>query len=103
VGTTPSQSTIAIDAEIIDLAEDFLRRRRDAITHIGALIDANAMGELRRVGHELKGTAGSYGFAELSRVGAALEAAALQENPARARDALAHMTRFLERVTLVTA
>jgi HPt (histidine-containing phosphotransfer) domain-containing protein len=95
------RAIIAVDADIMDLAEDFLRRRREAVPTIRGLIDAGDMDRLRRAGHELKGTAGSYGFQELSRTGAVIEDAAIAEDPERARRAVDAMADFLARVTLV--
>jgi HPt (histidine-containing phosphotransfer) domain-containing protein len=95
------EAVIAIDPDIIDLAENFLRKRRASLPQLRALIAENGMERLRGMGHELKGTAGSYGFAELSRAGAELEAAAIEEDPDRAREAVERMAAFLERVTLV--
>jgi HPt (histidine-containing phosphotransfer) domain-containing protein len=96
-----TQAVIAIDSDIIDLAEQFVRKRRESLPRLLALIAANDMGELRRLGHELKGTAGSYGFQELSHAGAALEAAAVAEDTGRAREAVDRIGAFLEQVALV--
>lgn len=96
-----NQAVIPVDADIMDLAEEFLRKRREGVPGILASIAANDMGELRRIGHELKGTAGSYGFNELSRAGAALEEAAVAEDAERARDAVDRVAAFLQRVALV--
>jgi HPt (histidine-containing phosphotransfer) domain-containing protein len=59
------------------------------------------MGELRRIGHELKGTAGSYGLDELSRAGAALEEAAAAEDAGRARETVDRIAAILRQVALV--
>jgi HPt (histidine-containing phosphotransfer) domain-containing protein len=96
-----TQAVIAIDSDIIDLAEQFVRKRRESLPRLLALIAANDMGELRRLGHELKGTAGSYGFQELSHAGAALEAAGVAEDTGRAREAVDRIGAFLEQVALV--
>jgi HPt (histidine-containing phosphotransfer) domain-containing protein len=96
-----NQAVIPVDADIMDLAEEFLRKRREAVPRILAIIAANDMGELRRIGHELKGTAGSYGLDELSRAGAALEEAAAAEDAGRAREAVDRIAAILRQVALV--
>jgi HPt (histidine-containing phosphotransfer) domain-containing protein len=101
VSAMTNQAVIPVDADIMDLAEEFLRKRRQAVPRILAIIAANDMGELRRIGHELKGTAGSYGFDELSRAGAALEEAAVTEDAERARDTANRIAAFLQQVALV--
>ena len=96
-----TQAVIPIDPDIIDLAEEFLRKRRESLPRLLRLTAEDDMGELRRMGHEIKGTAGSYGFQELSCAGADLEEAAAAEAAGRARDAVDRMAAFLQQVALV--
>ncbi len=93
--------TIAVDEDIIDLAENFVLNRRDAAQRGREAVAAGDLDALRRIGHELKGTAGSYGFRDLSTIGAKLEEAAIAGNLADAGDAVERMADFLARVTLV--
>ncbi|MGA7978912.1 MAG: Hpt domain-containing protein [Chromatiaceae bacterium] len=101
MGAASDHTVVLIDPDILDLTEDFLRRRREAVAQLHALIDACDMGQLRIMGHELKGTAGSYGFHALSRIGAALEGAAIEADAGCAREAVNRMATFLEHVTVV--
>jgi HPt (histidine-containing phosphotransfer) domain-containing protein len=93
--------TVTVDADILDLAEDFLRNRRreaDRARDAAARADLDV---LRRIGHELKGTAGSYGFGDLSTIGASLESAAIAGDVDQAGAAVARMSDFLTRVSVV--
>ena len=93
--------TVAVDADIADLAENFLRNRADVAQRAQAAASARDLAVLRRIGHELKGTAGSYGFQELSAIGATLESAAIAGNLSSAGDAIARIGDYLARVSVV--
>jgi HPt (histidine-containing phosphotransfer) domain-containing protein len=90
-----------VDEDILDLAKDFLENRRGAAREARAAIAVKDWALLRRIGHELKGTAGSFGFRELSAIGVDLEHAALTRDPFQARDAVDRMARYVDRVTVV--
>lgn len=92
---------VAVDRDIIDLAEDFLRNRHSQARRAREAISAGDVEVLRRVGHELKGTAGSYGFHDLSTIGAELERAALDGDLDGAGKAVERFAAFLERVSVV--
>ena len=92
--------TITVDKDIIDLAEGFLRNRRVQALRARVAVEAGDLESLRRIGHELKGTAGSYGFRDLSAIGAALEAAAEAGDLPGCRHASDRMLDFLDRVAI---
>ena len=66
------------------LREDYLRGARDRLGELAELVervkasgnDWEALDSLRREAHKIRGSAGSYGFAEASRVAAQLEESA---------------------------
>jgi len=92
--------TVAVDADVLDLAERFVEHRRDGIPRARlALADAD-WELLYRLGHELKGTAGSYGFTELSVIGLSLEAAAAERNAAGCAHAVERMASYLAQVVV---
>lgn len=93
--------TIIVDADILDLAEDFLRNRRREASRAREAAACADLDVLRRIGHELKGTAGSYGFRDLSTIGASLETAAIAGDIVQANAAVARMYDFLTRVSVV--
>ncbi len=93
--------TVPVDPDIIDLAEGFLEHRREAAQQARMAITAADWEVLYRIGHELKGTAGSYGFRALSSIGLELEDAALTRNLVRARDAVLRMSEYIDRATVI--
>jgi len=92
--------TVAIDKDIFDLAEGFLHNRRGQAAHIYSALELGDITTLRRIGHELKGTAGSYGFRDLSAIGARLETAAVNGDLQSCKKAVDLMSEFLVRVTI---
>ncbi len=101
MSTTSNDSiTVAVDPEIIDLAESFLRNRRAQIQDWRDAIAAGNQQVLRRLGHELKGTAGAFGFYGLSELGVELEEMLMNDDEAAARDRVERMIDYLERVAI---
>ena len=54
----------------------------------------------RFLGHRMKGAGGGYGFAEISRLGAALEEAALQRDAAAIAGLVANLEAYLGRIEI---
>lgn len=60
--------------------ERYLKRRQDDLIKCKEAIQNQDLSFLEKVGHQLKGNAVTFGFAELSSVGAQLEIAAKDQN-----------------------
>lgn len=72
--------TVVIDPYLEDIVPGFLENRRGDVKK---LTDAQQSRDLRTIqvlGHRMKGDGGGYGFDEISRIGAALEQAALRQD-----------------------
>lgn len=93
--------TVAVDPDIIDLAESFLSNRRGQIKEWREAVTVGNTHLLHRLGHELKGTAGSFGFQDLSELSAQLEHALADGNLDGAGDTLERMIDYLVRVQVV--
>ena len=65
-----------IDAELAALRPDYLAARRRDLIMLRQLLAQQDWNEIRRIGHRMKGTGATYGFAEVSRLGDAIEIAA---------------------------
>jgi hypothetical protein len=55
----------------------------------------------RRLGHQLKGSGAGYGFPEITRVGAAIEVAAMADNENEIRSQILALAIYLDRVEIV--
>jgi HPt (histidine-containing phosphotransfer) domain-containing protein len=69
-----------IDKDLEEIVPAFLEGRKKDTEIIKKLVLDKNFEELRSVGHKLKGTAGSYGFMGLSKIGAEIEDAAKVSN-----------------------
>jgi HPt (histidine-containing phosphotransfer) domain-containing protein len=67
---------VKIDRELESLVPRFLDNRRRDIRLIESALAKNDLDSVRKMGHSLKGVGGGYGFAEITRYGAAIEVAA---------------------------
>jgi len=69
-----------IDKDLEEIVPPFLEGRKKDTEVIKKFVSDKNFEELRSVGHKLKGTAGSYGFMGLSKIGAQIEEAAKASN-----------------------
>jgi len=53
------------------------------------------------LGHQLKGTGQGYGFAEITRTGAAIESAAVAGDEERIRSQILGLASYLDRVEII--
>jgi histidine phosphotransfer protein HptB len=67
---------VKIDRELEGLVPRFLDNCRRDIGLIESTLAKNDLDTARKIGHSLKGVGGGYGFAEITRYGAAIEEAA---------------------------
>jgi CheY-like chemotaxis protein/HPt (histidine-containing phosphotransfer) domain-containing protein len=83
-----------------DLMQGYLVNcRRNAILMREALDRADYV-ILENLGHAMRGAGGSYGFQEISVIGAALELAAVQADAAALNKHLAELSAYLDRVEI---
>ena len=69
----PIYSVLASDPDLREVVRLFVEEIPERMQVFENELVAEHWPELQRVAHQLKGTAGSHGFAELSKVAAALE------------------------------
>ena len=93
---------IHVDPDIAELIPGFLENRRK---DIAAMLDAMQRGDfesVRILGHSMKGAGGGYGFDAITEIGAALEQAAKQRNAVEIRNRVHELSRYLERVEVIS-
>lgn len=90
--------TVRPDPEIAPLVPAFLQHRRADVARLESLIDQEDWDTVRSVGHKMKGTGRGYGFARISELGEALEHAGVDEDARAAREAVAALATYLDRV-----
>jgi HPt (histidine-containing phosphotransfer) domain-containing protein len=90
-------STLADDPDLAEIIELFVQEMPERIARLLDRYRKSDREGLRRVAHQLKGAAGSYGFAPISPAAARLEGAIVQSRPeeeiSRAMDELIDLCR----------
>ena len=66
-----------LDAELTKLVPDYVAARRLELPLLRALLADHRLEEVHRLAHRMKGTGATYGLSEVTRLGAAIESAAL--------------------------
>lgn len=67
-----------MDAEIIipeDARQRYLERRKKDLESLRSALSTRAFDEFKRVGHQLKGNAASFGYSDLEKLAIQMEAA----------------------------
>ncbi|MBV9766457.1 MAG: PAS domain S-box protein [Acidobacteriaceae bacterium] len=83
-----------------DLVPEYLAGRKDELPLLAAYIAASDFAPVQAIAHNLKGTGTSFGFEELSRLGAALERSAKQADAATLTKQLNALETYLNKIKL---
>jgi CheY-like chemotaxis protein len=95
----PADDVVTLDdPDTAPLVPGFLQNRRDDVDAIRPLIEAADFGRVQALGHRMKGTGKSYGFAEISRIGSAIELAAHQNDAVALEKLVNELDAYLTRV-----
>ena len=74
-------SSLATDPDLAELAEMYVDEMPDKIAALEQAFSSGDLETLRQKSHQLKGSAGSYGFDKLTPTAAALEASVRDQQP----------------------
>ncbi len=85
------------DDDVAELLPGYLESRKRDIKNIPTLIQAGDFEQVRRVGHNMKGSGTLYGVTKVSELGAQLEQAAKQNNAALARKICGSLGAYLDK------
>jgi HPt (histidine-containing phosphotransfer) domain-containing protein len=77
----PLYSDLASDPDLGEIVEMFVEEMPDRKAALLEQFDSSNRNGLRRTAHQLKGSAGSYGFAPISASAAELEQAVTEDEP----------------------
>lgn len=98
--TASTKILIQVDPDLLELAEPYLAKRKEEITVLETLLKASDYPSIQSLAHKMKGVAASYGFEELSRLGAELEMEAKASNAAPMSQILGLIRDYLSRVEI---
>ena len=91
---------VAVDAQVAALVPRFLENRAADTGKIRAALAGGDFETIRAAAHGMKGSGGGYGFAEISRLGAAMEEGALRHDAAAITGLVASLEEYLGRIEI---
>ncbi len=86
---------VELEADLADLVPGLLANRQRELQTLRTALQAQDMECIRKIGHNLKGVAGSYGLMDLSDLGLQLEKAARQDDTEGVANVLSGMEEYL--------
>ena len=92
---------VSVDADLEELIPGFLENRIKDVQSLREALAEQDVGKIQSIGHSLKGVGGGYGFDALSEIGAAIEAAAKQQDLGSIEALIVSMADYLERIDIV--
>jgi CheY-like chemotaxis protein len=101
-GRETGAELIRIPTGLEQLAPRYLTDRIAEVPVMLRLVESGSLERLSVLAHNMKGTGTAYGFPDLTRLGAALEAAAKQADQETARARIIELEQYLSRVKLVS-
>ena len=102
-GIPAAREAIRIEMQpgLEEITPGYLAARREEVPELIALLAASDFERLTNLAHNMKGCGTSFGFADLSRIGAALEVAAKRRDSGAADTQLRQLSDYLEKVQVV--
>jgi HPt (histidine-containing phosphotransfer) domain-containing protein len=94
--TTPI--IIRLDPEMEEIVPKYLTNRAKDCVVLREHVASGNLAEIKRMGHNMKGTGGGYGFDEITRLGDAIEQAALAGNVGTVPALVDELAAYLARV-----
>jgi len=84
------------DFDLTDLLPQYFELCRRDLQQLRSASDLKQYGQIRILGHNLKGSGGAYGFPELSEIGATIEMAAKAAEDRALRAGIEQLAAFLD-------
>jgi HPt (histidine-containing phosphotransfer) domain-containing protein len=91
---------VEADPLIRPLIPDYLKNRANDVQRLRAALAAADFPVLRKIGHNMRGSAGAYGVPPLSEIGGRIEDAALKQDAAAIAPVVDELEQFLRIVKM---
>ena len=92
---------VRIDADLADLIPGYLDNRRVDLRDARDALRIGDYARLQRIGHNIRGSGGGYGFDQLVQIGTRLEQAGIAQQAEQASLCLDDLADFLRRVEVI--
>ena len=93
--------TVTIDPDLEPLIPGFLENRQKDIQALTEALNEQAYATVQSIGHSLKGVGGGYGFTKISEIGASLESAAREQDPATIQALINSLQEYMANIEVV--
>ncbi len=85
------RTIVQVNIDIKDLIPQFMKNRRLDLLELEVLLEQKDFEKIARLAHKIKGTAGGYGFSQLSTLASELELAVKKEDEAALKNVIGTM------------
>jgi CheY-like chemotaxis protein/HPt (histidine-containing phosphotransfer) domain-containing protein len=92
---------VYVESDLMDLIPEFMDNRKTDVAAVRKALSGGDFLSIQRLAHTIKGLGGSFGFAEITKMGEELEQAAEAENPAAVAAVADELAAFLESVRIL--
>jgi histidine phosphotransfer protein HptB len=89
---------VNVEHDLMDLIPEYLQRRRKDLELLTEAMGCGALNQVEMIGHRLRGNAASYGFVDLTRIGAEMEEAAVAGDRIRVEGLIREYRSYLDGV-----
>lgn len=93
-------SVVFVDEDILDLVDGYLESCKESVKEIAELLAKEDFENVKRIGHNLKGSGSGYGFEDISKFGKAIEDNAANTNLQPIIDAANDLEAYLNQVSV---
>ena len=94
---------VRVAADLADLIPRYLDNRQKDLHDSRQALSLGDYHRLERIGHNIRGSGGGYGFQRLAEIGASLERAASDHEAEQVEASLEDLDEYLRRVEVVYA
>lgn len=92
---------IRIDPDLKAIIPDFMKEVACDISAIKTALSAGDIRGVQKIGHNLKGAGGGYGFEVITRLGAEIERAAIDNAPKKINSSVDELSNYINKVHVV--
>lgn len=98
---TSTTIVVRVAADIKDLIPNFLEARRGDVKALVQALEKSDYETVLLLGHNMRGTGGSYGFDFITELGREIEQNAKEQNAEKVRRLAQELSTYLQRVDIV--
>jgi len=92
---------VKIDSDLEEIIPMFIDNRHKDLKELDESLSSNDLSSIEVIAHKLAGNAGSYGFMDLSKIGANLELACKEKNQENIEKFISEYKNFMAKLEVV--